>query len=320
VAERKDNGAADTSDREIGTTRLLDAPRELVWKAWTDPTHVAQWWGPNGFTNTITEMDVRPGGIWRFIMHGPDGTNYPNRIAFIEVAPPERLVYVHGDDEEHDQFHVTVTFEKEGSKTKLTMRSLFKTKAHRDYVVEKHGAAEGMQQTLSRLTEYLSTMSGEELLIAREFDAPRAAVWKAWTDAAALAEWLGPKNFTIRVVKLELKPGRIFHYSMRAPDGRDMWGRFEYREIVPPERLVVVYAFADAKSDIAPNPWLPEWPRETLNVLTLTEKDGKTQLTLRGKPLNATEAQLKAFAGLRGSMQQGFKGTFDQLADYLAKS
>jgi uncharacterized protein YndB with AHSA1/START domain len=158
VAERKNNGVVDTSDREIATTRLLDAPRELVWKAWTDPRHVAQWWGPNGFTNTIAEMDVRPGGIWRFIMHGPDGTNYPNRIAFIEVTPPERLVYVHGDEAEPDQFHVTVTFEKEGSKTKLTMRSLFKTKADRDHVVEKYGAVEGMQQTLGRLTAYLPTM------------------------------------------------------------------------------------------------------------------------------------------------------------------
>ena len=82
------NDAASTADREIAATRIFDAPRELVWKAWTDPKHVAQWWGPNGFTNTIHEMNVSPGGVWRFMMHGPDGTDYPNRIVFIEVVEP----------------------------------------------------------------------------------------------------------------------------------------------------------------------------------------------------------------------------------------
>src|SRR3954449_1876611 len=101
----------DSADREIVAVRVFDAPRELVWKLWTDPHHVAQWWGPNGFTNTIHEMDVRPGGVWRFIMHGPDGVDYPNRIVFIEVVEPERLVYSHGGDEgDPVQFHVTVTF------------------------------------------------------------------------------------------------------------------------------------------------------------------------------------------------------------------
>src|SRR2546426_6169783 len=91
-----------SADREIITTRVLDAPRELVWKAWTDPKHVAEWWGPNGFTNTIQEMDVRPDGVWRFIMHGPDGVDHKNEIIFIEVVELERLVY--------DQFFSDVRF------------------------------------------------------------------------------------------------------------------------------------------------------------------------------------------------------------------
>lgn len=82
-----------TADREIGTTRIFNAPRELVGKAWADPKHVALWWGPNGFTNTISEMSVKPGGTWRFVMHGPDGTDDPNKIVFLEVVKPERLVY-----------------------------------------------------------------------------------------------------------------------------------------------------------------------------------------------------------------------------------
>ena len=147
-----------TADREIGATRVFDAPRKLVWKVWTDPKHVAQWWGPNGFTNTIYEMNVVPGGVWRFMMHGPDGTDYPNKIVFIEVSEPERLVYVHGDEKDPDQFHVTVTFTEQSGKTTLTMRSVFRTKAERDHVVEKFGATKGMQQTLGRLKDYLSKM------------------------------------------------------------------------------------------------------------------------------------------------------------------
>lgn len=152
------NETASTADREIAATRIFDAPRDLVWQAWTDPKHVAQWWGPNGFKNTISEMDVRPGGVWRFIMHGPDGTDYPNKIVFLEVVKPERLVYVHGDDGDPDQFRVTVTFAEQNGKANLIMRSVFRSAADLAYVVEKHGAIEGMNQTLGRLSDYLLKM------------------------------------------------------------------------------------------------------------------------------------------------------------------
>jgi uncharacterized protein YndB with AHSA1/START domain len=119
---------------------------------------VAQWSGPNGFTNTIHEMNVAPGGVWRFMMHGPEGTDYPNKIVFIEVVEPERVVYVHGDEGDPDQFHITVTFAEQSGKTTLTMRSVFRTAAERDDVVEKFGAIEGMYQTLRRLGDHLAKM------------------------------------------------------------------------------------------------------------------------------------------------------------------
>ncbi len=96
MAERKNNLAEGTTDREIVITHVINATRERVWEAWTDPIHVQQWWGPNGFTTTVQEMNVRPGGAWRFIMHGPDGVDYPNKIVYEEIVKPERLVYVHG--------------------------------------------------------------------------------------------------------------------------------------------------------------------------------------------------------------------------------
>jgi uncharacterized protein YndB with AHSA1/START domain len=151
----------DTSDREIVITRLINAPREMVFQAWTDPQHIAEWWGPNGFTTTIKEMDARPGGVWRFIMHGPDGTDYPNRITYREVKKPSLLTYDHDDDSENARtaFKVVVTFEKEESKTRLTLRTIFPTKEARDFVVKEVNAIEGGNQTISRLEEYLATTS-----------------------------------------------------------------------------------------------------------------------------------------------------------------
>jgi len=312
------NEASATADREIGTERMLDAPPELVWKAWTDPKHVAQWWGPNGFKNTIHEMDVRPGGVWRFMMHGPDGTDWPNIVTFIEVERPARLIYLHGDDREPDMFHVTVTFENVAGKTKLTMRSLFKTKEARDFVVEKHGAVEGMQQTLGRLTQYLREMP--DFVVTRLLNAPRNLVWKAWTETDALARWWGPKGFGLSILKHEMKPGGHFHYGMKTPDGMSLWGRFVYREITPPDRLTYVSSFADERGELAVNPWLPDFPLELSNVLTLAEENGRTRLMLVASPIEANEAQVAAFVGLHASMQGGYAGTFEQLEAYLAKA
>jgi uncharacterized protein YndB with AHSA1/START domain len=153
----RDSDAMATSDREIVVTRVYDAPRELVWQAWTDREQVAQWWGPNGFTTTIHEMDLRPGGVWRFIMHGPDGADYNNKVAFIEVLAPERLLYDHGGDEGEVEFRVTVTFDDEGGKTRLTMRSVFPSREERDRVIEEFGALEGANQTLERLAAHLAS-------------------------------------------------------------------------------------------------------------------------------------------------------------------
>ena len=153
MAERS-RAVAAPGEATIVITRTVDAPRELVWKAWTDPKHIALWWGPNGFTNTIHAMDVKPGGEWRFIMHGPDGTDYRTRIVYLEVVKPERLVYdVSGDDDPHT-FRATVTFAEREGKTEIRMASRFPSVAARDAVL-KFGALEGGEQTLDRLADYL---------------------------------------------------------------------------------------------------------------------------------------------------------------------
>ncbi len=148
-----------TADREIALTRVFDAPRELVFEAFTDPRHVVHWWGPNGFTNTIREMDVRPGGVWRFVMHGPDGVDYKNLIEYTEVVKPERLAWAHGEDDGGPPtFHATATFTDEGGKTRVTLTMIFATAAERDRTVKEYGAIEGGNQTLAKLAAYLETM------------------------------------------------------------------------------------------------------------------------------------------------------------------
>jgi uncharacterized protein YndB with AHSA1/START domain len=162
-----------------------------------------------------------------------------------------------------------------------------------------------------------------DFTISRTFDAPRERVWKAYSEADALAKWWGPKGASIRVIKLEFRPGGIFHYAMAFQPGHDIYGRFIYREIAAPERIVFVNSFSDAEGGItrAPFPQLGNtWPLEVLNNLTLTEVGGKTTVKLRGGPINATDEELKTFVSMRDSMRQGFTGTFDKLDDYLSKN
>jgi uncharacterized protein YndB with AHSA1/START domain len=132
--------------------------------------------------------------------------------------------------------------------------------------------------------------------------------------------WWGPKGFTMRVCKLDLRPGGVFHYCMRSPDGRDMWGKWVFREIVAPERIVFVNSFSDEQGGLTRHPWSPTWPLEVLSTLTFAEHEGRTTLTLHGIPLNATEVERKTFEAGRDGMRQGFAGTLDQLAEYLAKA
>lgn len=152
---------ADTADREIVISRVFDAPRELVWEAMVNPEHVVHWWGPNGFTTTIEKMDVRPGGVWKHVMHGPDGVDYPNSSVFKEVVKPERIVYAHGGGRNGGpgaHFIATWTFEALDRQTRLTIHMVFDTPSERDFVVKEFGAVEGGKQTLQRLGEYLPQM------------------------------------------------------------------------------------------------------------------------------------------------------------------
>jgi uncharacterized protein YndB with AHSA1/START domain len=159
-----------------------------------------------------------------------------------------------------------------------------------------------------------------EFLITRVFDAPRDLVWKAFTEADRLGQWWGPKGFKMLTCKVDLRPGGMFHYGMQAPDGREMWGRWVFREIVAPERLTMVISFSDKDAGVTRHPFAPVWPAEMLGTSTFTDQGGKTLITTRTIAFNATEAERQAFEAGFDGMKQGFAGTFDQLDAYLAKA
>jgi uncharacterized protein YndB with AHSA1/START domain len=141
-----------TADRELLLTRLLDAPVELVWEVWTQAEHIARWWGPDGFTNTISKMEVMPGGIWELVMHGPDGTDYKNKSIFKEVIPHKKIVYEHVSA---PRFTATIRFEDQGDQTLLTWHMLFETREEFLRVVKTFKADEGLKQNIEKLSLYL---------------------------------------------------------------------------------------------------------------------------------------------------------------------
>jgi uncharacterized protein YndB with AHSA1/START domain len=302
----------------------LTRPRELLWEAMTDPAQVVKWWGPHGFTTTIETMDVRPGGAWNHVMRGPDGTDYPNRCVFREVVRPERIVFSNGGGRKggHDvQFVATWTFDAlAAAVTRVTIRMVFPTAAERDRVAKEYGAVEGARQTLERMAGHLLNRGSEpgEFVIERVVDAPRGTVFKAWTEAERLARWFGPKGCTITQAKMELSPGGACRFCMRMPDGRDIWGRWVFREIVAPARIVFVSSFSDEKGGLARHPAIAHWPLEILTTITFEEQGAKTRITVRWAPHMPTAAEREAFGNGRDMMRMGWTGTFEQLEAYLA--
>jgi uncharacterized protein YndB with AHSA1/START domain len=158
-----------------------------------------------------------------------------------------------------------------------------------------------------------------EFVFTRTFDAPREDVWNAFTQPQHLKHWWGTPGSSVEIAHHELKPGGLFHYCMKFPDGRAMWARFIFREIIAPERLVWLNGFSDEHGGLTRNPWAPNLPLETLNTVTLSEQDGKTLLTITVVPFAASEEESLVFAGGINGMKMGFGGSFKVLADYLAQ-
>ncbi|MGI5127772.1 SRPBCC family protein [Pseudonocardia sp. CA-107938] len=151
-----------SSDREIVVSRSIDAPRELVFEAFTQVRHLSRWWGPDGFSTTTRSFEFRAGGAWDFVMHGPDGTDYQEWITWEEIVPPERIALRHGAfRDDPDAFDSVLAFEQVGPETRIVMRTVFPSKELRDEAVEKYHAIEGGQQTLRNLATYVAELTSK---------------------------------------------------------------------------------------------------------------------------------------------------------------
>jgi uncharacterized protein YndB with AHSA1/START domain len=160
--------------------------------------------------------------------------------------------------------------------------------------------------------------SSKPFVITRTFAAPRALVWQVWTQPEHMGRWFSPKGFARVSARMDLRPGGIFLYGLKAPNGLEMWGKWIFREITPPERLVWEQCFSNAEGGVERHPMAREWPLRMLSTATFTEADGQTTIRLEWTTLDASPSEQKLFDDSHGSMQGGWTGTFDQLEAYLA--
>jgi len=279
-----------------------------------------------GSTRVTRSIDVRPGGLWRYEMSG-HGMRYATWVRYHRVEAPALLVYEVGSDtpDRPAHFQVTVTFATVGAATELTMRSLFPSAAARNQVIDEHHAIEGGQQTLARLDSHLHDQAlafapiprlGTPFVISRTMAAPRALVWTAWTDLTALLRWFGPQGCTLTAQSIDLRPGGVFHYAMETPGGT-MWGKWLFREVVAPVRLVLIQHFSDATGGVTRHPFSPHWPLLTYSVLTLSEAAGQTTMTLTWSPWDGDDLARSTFDTARPDMERGWSGTLAALLQYL---
>lgn len=321
---QKSHSTTDRSEREIVITRIFNAPRELVFKVWTEPKHIEQWWGPKGFKTRVTQMDFRPGGQWRYVMIGPDGTEYPSKGVFREIVPPERIVASDEFDEGIEKvldadlpqgMVSTVIFEDLDGKTRLTIEIVHETVSDRRKH-EEMGVVAGWNSSLDCLDEHLATLlennrnsltltlpSEREIVVTRVFNAPRRLVFEAWTKPEHVKRWFSAYgNMEMPVCEIDLRVGGHWRYVLRDPGNGNEYGfSGEYREIVPPERLVATERYEPVPGS------------DHLNTLTLTEQDGKTTLHVR----ILYESVEHRDGHLQSGMETGMRVTLDRLEELL---
>jgi uncharacterized protein YndB with AHSA1/START domain len=295
--------------RSLVTTRLFDAPRDLVFEAWTHPNHLGHWWGPTGFSITTQAFDFRPGGVWRLVMHGPDGRDYQNHVTFDEIVAPERIAFHHSDTDGSERVHhrTFVSFEDIGGKTKLTMRLVFSSAEEKDRVVREYGAAEGLRQTVGRLGDYIEGWADhagleKNVSLTRLIKAPRALVFEAFTNPKHLAQWWGPNGFNNPVCEIDARPGGAIRILMEAPGlgfSHPMTGTVH--EVVPCERFVFMAVARDGEGRAL---------IESLTTVTFRDEGGGTRLTIEARAKGLVPIARMMLAG----MEEGWAQSLERLA------
>ncbi len=328
MAPRNDP-AAKSEEQELVITRTFDAPRELVWKAWTDPEQVMRWWGPKNFTSPTARIDLRVGGKYLFCMRDPNGRDFWSTGVYREIVPPERLVYTDSFADEHGnvvpashygmaedfplEMDVIVTFEEQDGKTTMTLRHVGLPAGEMSELT-----GEGWNESFDKLAESLRQPKGEiimpkthvtaepgmhEVTITRTFDAPRDLVFRTYTDPTLVPRWWGPRGITTTVDKMDMRPGGEWRYVQRDADGNEYAFRGVYHEVTPPERLVYTFEFEGMPGHVL------------LETVIFEERDGKT--TLIDKSVFQSVADRDGM--VQSGMEQGAAESMDRLEELLVK-
>lgn len=292
--------------RELVVTREFGAPRDLVLKMWSDPAMITYWWGPFGFTTTTHEMDFRPGGVWRFTMHGPDGTDYPNFIRYVKTGP-DQIEYDHGCDSKSVDFHVVVTLEeKVGGKTSMEFRMVFPSVEERTRIVETYGADKGLFQTVTRLDTLLADKQAEdepfkmalslpsptEIRTVRSLRAPKELVFEAFTNPDYIRRWQGPRDIVCTECTFDARVGgRWTMTHERAGEKYRFSG--EILEISRPDRLVGTFQYEDYDP--------------LTNTTTFEEKDGITRVTTISSFTTTENRDGMLYSGMEHGMVEGYE-------------
>lgn len=312
-------GKSKPNKNAIELTRLYDAPVKTVWEAWTDPKKAAKWWGPRGFTITTHSKDLKPGGIWHYTMHGPDGTDYPNKALYHEVEKYSRLVYDHGGyDDRPPLFRVTVTFAESKGQTKMTMVAECPTVEQAEET-RKFIKQAGGNSTWDRLAEYLEKEdSGKEtFVINRSFDAPLDVMYEMWTNPKHFSKWLAPTGFNMEFIRADIKSGGHTVYFMTNGQLK-MYGRADYLE-VNKQQLKYTQKFIDEKENLSRHPLAPTWPASMLTTVQFhAEGPERTRVTVTWEVNGQyTKEEMETFIAGRAGMTGGWTGSFDKLESYL---
>ena len=308
---------------EIIISRLYDAPVNLVWDAWTDPEQVAQWWGPRGFSITTHSKEIKPGGIWHYTMHGPDGTDYPNKTLYHEVVEHQRLVYDHGgNDEQAPLFRVTVVFEEKKRQTHMHMTMTLPSAEALVQVKQIIKDASG-NSTWDRLAEYLAKQQDnkEIFVINRSFDTSLDTMYDMWANPKHFAQWMGPTGATMEFIHTDVREGGSAFYKMSGVNDLVLYGTVFYKTFNKPNYMEYTQQFSDEHGNVSRHPLAPAWPETMSTKVFLTaEDDGQTRVTLVWEPIGDVSAEeLQAFIEMKSGMTQGWTGSFDKLESYVAR-
>jgi uncharacterized protein YndB with AHSA1/START domain len=294
----------DTTVREVTITRLVDAPRDAVWNAWTDAEQLKQWFMPHGFTVPECAVDLRPGGEFHMVIHGPDGSESTTDGEFLEVDPPARCVFTETAFEGALAVRNTVMFEDRGGKTELTLHAVV-TRSSKELRGALAGMEEGWLQSLEKLDALLTgsevDRTSRSVIATRVLDATRERVWKAYTDPEQLSKWWGSPGATIETHEIDVSPGGIWRATLHGPHG-DYEQKMTYLAVQEPQLLA--YLYGD-----------PGEPGHAFTMVELADEGGKTTVTVT---LNFASAEERRRMLEEYGAQHGLEAALDQLANYVS--